>query len=32
MVSVGFKRLLVTPIYSRCFNGTEKTKYTKKIG
>lgn len=32
MVSVGFKRLLVNPIYSRCFNGTEKTKYTKKIG
>jgi hypothetical protein len=32
MVSIGFKRLLVNPIYSRCLNGTEKTKFTKKIG
>ena len=32
MISLGFKRLLVNPIYSRCLNGTEKTKYTKKIG
>ena len=32
MVSVGFKRLLVEPIYSRLINGTEKTKYVKSIG
>lgn len=31
MVSIGFKRLLVEPIYSRCINGTEKTKYTAAI-
>jgi pre-rRNA-processing protein TSR1 len=32
MVSVGFKRLLIEPIYSRCINGTEKTKFTQSIG
>lgn len=32
MVSVGFKRVLVEPIYSRCINGTDKTKFTKGIG
>ena len=32
MVSIGFKRLLVEPLYSRLINGTDKTKYTKSIG
>jgi hypothetical protein len=32
MVSVGFRRLLVSPVFSRCFNGTEKTKFTKRVG
>lgn len=32
MVSIGFKRLVVSPLYSRCINGTEKTKSTKEVG
>lgn len=32
MVSVGFRRLLVSPLFSRCINGTEKTKFTKRVG
>lgn len=31
LISIGFKRILVNPIYSRCLNGTEKTKFTKSI-
>jgi pre-rRNA-processing protein TSR1 len=32
MVSVGFRRLLVSPLFSRCVNGTEKTKFTRRVG
>ena len=28
---MGFRKIYITPIFSRCINGTEKTKYTKKI-
>lgn len=32
MVSMGFRRMLVKPVLSRCINGTEKTKFTQSIG
>ncbi len=30
-MTIGFRKIYITPIFSRCINGTEKTKYTKKI-
>lgn len=31
LISMGFRRFLTRPIFSRVINGTEKTKYIKKI-
>lgn len=31
-ISLGFRRIVVRPIFSRVIPGTEKTKFTKKIG
>lgn len=31
LVSFGFRRCIVRPIFSRCFNGCDKTKYRKSF-
>ena len=30
-ISMGFRRILVAPIFSRIIQGTDKTKYAKNI-
>jgi len=28
---MGFRKFYIKPIFSRCINGTDKTKFTRKI-
>lgn len=32
LLSLGFRKLTITPIFSRCLNGCDKTKYVREIG
>lgn len=31
LITMGFRKFYIKPIFSRCINGTDKTKFTKKI-